>query len=221
MNTINSVKVSIAGREYNLRTDDTPEYLRETAEKLDSEIKGILKDKPSFGIQNAAVITALMATDESRKANEAIDNIRGQIKTYVADAAKARAAKDKLQDRIKALEATIELLERAVKKLEKENAELKKTQSPFSGEQLVLENTLAPAVTVYVGDDKTAEDAEKAETDEAPVSESEAESAEDVQADADDTDKETGKGDSFSIDDEIAGYLGDGQPRKKGRRKRR
>ena len=127
MNTINSVKVSIAGREYNLRTDDTPEYLRETAEKLDSEIKGILKDKPSFGIQNAAVITALMATDESRKANEAIDNIRGQIKTYVADAAKARAAKDKLQDRIKALEATIELLERAVKKLEKENAELKKT----------------------------------------------------------------------------------------------
>ncbi|MBQ5311570.1 MAG: cell division protein ZapA [Oscillospiraceae bacterium] len=207
MNSINSVRVSIAGRDYNLRTDDAPEYLMETALRLDTEIKSLLRDKPSFGIQNAAVIAGLMAFDESRKANDAIDNIRGQIKTYVADAAKARAAKDKLQDRIKALEATVDILEKAVRKLEKENAELKKNQSPFAGEQLVLDNTISG--------DKKEEPSEKA-AEKADSKDTDA-SSDDAKADDDDSGDDT----VISIDDEIAEYLGEGQPRRKGKRKRR
>ena len=205
MNSINSVRVSIAGRDYNLRTDDTPEYLMETASRLDAEIKRIIKDKPNFGVQNAAVISALMAFDESRKANEAIDNIRGQIKTYVADAAKARAAKDKLQDRIKALEATVDILEKAVRKLEKENAELKKNQSPFAGEQLVLDSM-----------DKDKEEKSKKTAD---IDKNTAEDASEESPDTADSEPEDA-GD-ISIDDEIAEYLGEGQPRRKGKRKRR
>ncbi|MBQ8978192.1 MAG: cell division protein ZapA [Oscillospiraceae bacterium] len=144
MNSFVSVKVTIAGRDYDLRTDDTSEYLLETAADLDGRITSLLKENPSFGIQNAAVIAALTALDDARKANEAIDNIRGQIKAYVADAAKTRAAKDKLNERIQALEATVELLDRVNKQLEKENKELKKTRSPFEGEQLTMNAGDAP-----------------------------------------------------------------------------
>lgn len=219
MNQIISVKVSIAGRDYSLRTDDSPEYLQETAADLDSRIKSLLKENPSFGIQNAAVIAALTSLDEARKANEAIDNIRGQIKAYVADAAKTRAAKDKLNERIKALEATVNLLEKAVKTLEKENAELKKNRSPFQGEQLVL--------------GEVTEESEKSEP-EAPAQETK--DAADEAAGEKPEDKPTGtedkespaedgqtsdRGDEYSIDDEIAGYLDEGKPENTSRRKRK
>ena len=176
MNSIVSVKVTIAGRDYKLRTDDTPEYLLETAADLDGRISQLLRDNPSFGIQNAAVIAALTALDDARKANEAIDNIRGQIKAYVADAAKTRAAKDKLTERIQALEATVEFLDKVNKQLEKENKELKKNQSPFEGEQLQLGG-------------KDASDTEPAPSKAAPVKTKDAAKVEDKASDKKDAEK--------------------------------
>lgn len=146
MNNINKVKVTICGREYNLQTDDAPEYLMGLAARVDKEINDLLKAKPNFGIQNAAVFVALTSLDEANKSKGGIENIRDQISTYLTEAAKAREAKEKLNARIKELEAK-------VSELEKENKALKKA-APVSDdcEQLVLENTISPAVMIYAGD---------------------------------------------------------------------
>jgi len=142
MNIENKVKVIICGKEYNLRTDEKPEYIKALAERIDKEIGDMVREKPNFGIQNAAVFVALTSLDEASKARESIENIRGQIKAYVNEAGKARSANERLSAKVKDLEQKISALE-------KENKELKKRTALYDCEQLVLENTVTPAVTVY------------------------------------------------------------------------
>lgn len=163
MSIDNKVRVSICGKEYNLRTDDEPEYLIELAERVEKEINELIKLRPSFGVQNAAVFVALTSLDEAHKSQQSIVNVRTQIKAYVDDAAKARSEKNKLSEKINELEARISALEKnnaelekdniKLKKgnaeLEKDNAELKKRAPLYEGEQLVMENTITPAVTVF------------------------------------------------------------------------
>lgn len=144
MNIVNKVKVNICGKDYSLQTDETPEYISALAARTEKQIFDLIKLKPGFGIQNASVFVALTALDEAHKAEENIENMRSQIKSSVNEAARARAAKEKAAAKIKELEARIG-------ELEKENKELKK-RTAFDCEQLVLENTVTPAVTVYAGD---------------------------------------------------------------------
>lgn len=141
MNIVNKVTVTICGKEYNLQTDETPDYLISLAKRVDKEIGDLVKAKPNFGVQNAAVFVALTSLDEAQKAADSIENVRTQIKSYVEETAKARKEKEKLADRNKALEEKIAALEKEIK-------ELKKRPS-FECEQLVLENTISPAVTIY------------------------------------------------------------------------
>lgn len=137
----NKVAVTICGKEYNLRTDDSPEYLIGLAKRVDKEISDMVKAKPNFGIQNAAVFVALTALDEAQKASQSIENVGKQIKSYVEETAKARKEKEKLADKNKALEEKIAALEKEIKELKKRPA--------YECEQLVLENTISPAVMIY------------------------------------------------------------------------
>ena len=168
MNIVNKVRVTICGKEYNLQTDETPDYIIGLAARVDKEISDLIKAKPNFGIQNAAVFVALTSLDEAKKANQSIDNIRSQIKTYVDDAAKARSAKEKLSAEVKELKAKLAALE-------KENKELKKSGG-FGCEQLVLENTITPAVMVYAEEnaapkaEETAPEESESKAPEAPES---------------------------------------------------
>ena len=155
MNIENKVAVTICGKEYNLRTDDAPEYLIALAKRVDKEISDMVKAKPNFGVQNAAVFVALTALDEAQKASQSIENVGKQIKSYVEETAKARKEKEKLADRNKALEEKIAALEKEIKELKK--------RPNYECEQLVLENTISPAVTIYaeenVPEEKSAETA--------------------------------------------------------------
>ncbi len=145
MNIENKVKVTICGKEYSLRTDETPEYIKNLAVRTEKEINDLVKLKPGFGIQNAAVFVALTSLDEAAKSSAAVENIRSQIKAYMNEAAKARSSKEKLSVKVRELEEKI-------KALENENKELKKRPPLYDCEQLVLENTITPAVTILAGE---------------------------------------------------------------------
>lgn len=168
MIVMSKVKVTICGREYSLQTDESPEYIIALAARVDKEINDLVKTSPNFGIQNAAVFTALTALDEAQKANSSIDNIRSQIKAYVDDAAKARASEARLKAEVKELRE----LRTRIAELEKENKELKKKLSAYDCEQLVLENTIEDTVTVYTGS-QSAENEKAAQKKEVPPSDTE------------------------------------------------
>ena len=134
--SLNSVKVNIVGREYSLRTDDSEEYLIDVASRVDSEMRTIIRDNPGIGAFNAAVLAALNACDVACKANEAVDNLRTQMQGIIADSTKTGNAKERLDAKVKELEAKLGEAEREKKRLRAENQELKRSQPKF--EQISL-----------------------------------------------------------------------------------
>lgn len=112
---MNKVKVTICGREYSLKTDDSPSYITGLAKKVDAAITEMMSSADNMSMQSAAVLAALSAYDELEKANGSIDNIRSQIKEYVDDAGQARAERDKAVKKESELKAKISALENELK----------------------------------------------------------------------------------------------------------
>ena len=112
---MNKVKVTICGKEFSLRTDDSPSYMTGLAKKVDTAIADMMSSSANLPVQSAAILTALAAYDELQKANDSIDNIRSQIKEYVDDAGKARAERDRAVKAESALKAKISALENELK----------------------------------------------------------------------------------------------------------
>lgn len=112
---MNKVKVTICGREFSLRTDDSQSYMTGLAKKVDTAIAEMMSSSANLNMQSAAILTALSAYDELQKANDSIDNIRSQIKEYVDDAGKARAERDRAVKAESALKAKISNLENELK----------------------------------------------------------------------------------------------------------
>ncbi len=112
-------------------------------------------------------LTAAAEKNNENKSEQSSLKIRmeileGKIKLYEAE----RIRNENLQaHETKMLKSAVERLEEKSKALEKENNLLKK-RPDFKGEQLVIENTVSPSVTVplgreYIYADKTAEKAAK------------------------------------------------------------
>ncbi|MFA5658304.1 MAG: cell division protein ZapA [Oscillospiraceae bacterium] len=112
---MNKVKVKIYNREYSLQTDETPEYTKSLAKRLDSHIAEMMSGKAAASLVDACVLIALSAYDDCQKANDNIDNIRKQIKDYVDDAGAARLKCDELQKENRHLRVKNEELESKLK----------------------------------------------------------------------------------------------------------
>ena len=112
---MNKVKVTICGKDFNLKTDEEPEYLIGLAKKVDEEIANMVSATESMSIQSAAILVALSAFDEAKKSSDSIDNIRTQIKEYVDEACQARSERDDLLKKEKILKAKISSLENELK----------------------------------------------------------------------------------------------------------
>lgn len=108
---MNKVKVTICGKEYALKTEESASYFYALAKKVEKEIDGMISQSDSISVQSAAVLAALSAFDEAQKANESIDNIRTQIKEYVDEACAARAEKEEALKQVEELKLKIKDLE--------------------------------------------------------------------------------------------------------------
>lgn len=88
----NRVRVTVCGSQYIIATDESEEYLTGLAEQLDADMNEIMTAMPSASVASAAVVAALGYLDEMQKSARGADNMRGQIRNYLEDAAKAQAA---------------------------------------------------------------------------------------------------------------------------------
>ena len=112
---MNKVKVTICGKDFNLKTDEEPSYFIELAKKVDDEIAAMMASAENMSIQSAAILVALAAYDEAKKSSDSIDNIRTQIKEYVDEACQARSERDEALKKEKELKAKISSLENELK----------------------------------------------------------------------------------------------------------
>ena len=94
---VNKVRVTIAGAPYAIATTDTESYITSLAKKLDEDITKLLDDNGNLSLSKAAVFCAMDYLDEYRKSAGSTENMRSQIQDYIADAAKAKLAEDKVR----------------------------------------------------------------------------------------------------------------------------
>ena len=94
---VNKVRVTMAGAPYAIATTDTESYITSLAKKLDEDITKLLDDNGNLSLSKAAVFCAMDYLDEYRKSAGSAENMRSQIQDYIADAAKAKLAEDKVR----------------------------------------------------------------------------------------------------------------------------
>ena len=94
---VNKVRVTIAGAPYAIATTDTESYITSLAKKLDEDITKLLDDNGNLSLSKAAVFCAMDYLDEYSKSAGSAENMRSQIQDYIADAAKAKLAEDKVR----------------------------------------------------------------------------------------------------------------------------
>jgi len=94
---VNKVRVNIAGTPYAIATTDSEKYILGLAKKLDEDITKLLDTNDNLSVTKAAVFCAMDYLDEYRKSAGSAENMRSQIQDYIADAAKAKLAEDKVR----------------------------------------------------------------------------------------------------------------------------
>ena len=80
-----SVRVSIMGEEYSIRSDETPEHTRAVAEYVDQAIRRVVSSGAVVEIQRAAILAMLQITDELFKARESSAELTSAMKSLKVD----------------------------------------------------------------------------------------------------------------------------------------
>ncbi|MCC8136090.1 MAG: cell division protein ZapA [Ruminococcus sp.] len=110
---LNDVKVIICGKEYKLKTSESPNYVFALARTLESKINALSSSGTSP--YSASIMVALSLLDDLNKANERLDSVRDQTKEYVDEAGKSRIERDAALKEIEVLKSKIAQLENNVK----------------------------------------------------------------------------------------------------------
>lgn len=77
---MNHIKVTIAGTEYKIASEESAAYVMEIARLLDGEMRGLMDQNPRVSVTMAAVLCAMELADKAKKATADADNLRVQLK---------------------------------------------------------------------------------------------------------------------------------------------
>lgn len=75
----NTVTVLIAGEEYKIRSDATPEYTQECAALVDRTLTELLQQGALIEGHKAAILAALSITDQLFQARAELELVRGEV----------------------------------------------------------------------------------------------------------------------------------------------
>lgn len=125
----NKVRISVAGAEYSIISEEEPKYVKDLGRELDRAIIKIMKANNRISTTQAAVLAALEFADECKKATGTADRLREQIKDYLDDASNAKSKADIARHESEGLKKE---LENAKTEIERLKAELKKVLDTVS-----------------------------------------------------------------------------------------
>ncbi|MEA4912712.1 MAG: cell division protein ZapA [Oscillospiraceae bacterium] len=103
----NKIVLKIADISIPVCTTEDEAYTVALAEDIDADMRQILDSNASASVTSAALLCAIDYLDSFRKANRSTNNLRNQIKEYLADAANAKLQYD--EECKKSGELTVEL----------------------------------------------------------------------------------------------------------------
>ena len=107
----NRVVVNICGDDYTLVAEESPSYMQRVGSYVDGKMREIM-DTAKVGRVNAAVLTSVNIADELMKSQETAEQLRGQIKGYADEAARAQSEVSELKREVFRLQQKLERLSR-------------------------------------------------------------------------------------------------------------
>lgn len=117
----NRVTVKILDNTYSLLTEESEEYTERIAKRVDDKIGEIMAENPQASIAMSAVMAALDFCDEALKAKEAADNLRTQLKDYLAELSEARDERDAARKESNRLYSELQTLKKRAESAEKKS----------------------------------------------------------------------------------------------------
>ncbi len=90
----NKVKLTIRGSIYYINTDESVEYTEELGKKIDQRLSDLLDSGARISVNQATVLVALEMADALSKTLDQVESLRGQMKGYLEDSAKAKSDRD-------------------------------------------------------------------------------------------------------------------------------
>ena len=103
----NRVVVTICGEDYTFVAEESTAYTQKVAAYVNDKMEEVLKTI-KVGRTDAAILTAANIADELFKAQEASEQLRGQIKGYLDAAGKAQAEASELKRELFRLQQKLE-----------------------------------------------------------------------------------------------------------------
>jgi cell division protein ZapA len=88
--------MNICGEDYTLVADETSAYMEKVGSLVSQKMRELM-DSAHVGRTDAAVLTALNMADELFKTQEASENLRRQLKTYLEEATRAKSEVSELK----------------------------------------------------------------------------------------------------------------------------
>ena len=92
----NRITMSICGEDYTLVADESAAYMEKVGALVDEKITQLHEVAHVIRV-DSSVLTAVNLADELLKAQEAAENLRRQLKTYLDEASQAKAEASELK----------------------------------------------------------------------------------------------------------------------------
>lgn len=91
------ITVSINGRNYTLRHDETDEYVHRISQFLNNKIAAVSRSGLQLGEQTAIVMSAITITDELFKTQKNFNTLKNEIKRIMDEYDKLKLEKQELE----------------------------------------------------------------------------------------------------------------------------
>lgn len=125
MNSINKTVVRIAGKEYNIKSTESDEYIQRVALYLDKKMAKITESNSKLSTSMAAVLSALNVADDFFKLRERAMSMEEELKNQKEKLVSIENEKNRLQNERDALAEELNQLKLDLVKCETELKEVR------------------------------------------------------------------------------------------------
>lgn len=102
--------IFVGGKRFVIKTDESEAYMKKLVEKIDTKLKSIVSANPKMDKDSAAILASLDYCDEENKLRIKLDEVKEQIKDYLAQT-------EELHQEILKLKAENSLLQTRIDKI--------------------------------------------------------------------------------------------------------
>ena len=76
---MNKIKITVAGTQYSIMSQEEPEYVEGLARNLDKQLRTLLGTNPALSLSDALILCALQYMDEIKEAKDREEALRKDL----------------------------------------------------------------------------------------------------------------------------------------------